>query len=274
MSVKPKDAATVILMRNNPDPDGGGFEVLMVLRSSKSKFVPGLYVFPGGGLDEEDCLPEVEDLCAGMDRKLAVHTLDDISSPGKALGLWAAGIRETFEEVGLLMAYTKEGSVIPLDSELLKERFASRRRSLLDGKSDFYDIIRNEELTLATDRLHYFSHWITPRPSPIRYDVRFFVAEAPSNQSAIHDGIELTRHVWITPARALERFNNQSFDMVLPTVITMEQLASHKTIEDVILSTRGKKIESILTRVIVDENDVFLEYTPDGRAFKLNPPSA
>lgn len=273
MSVKPKDAATIILMRNSLDPDSRGFDVLMVLRSSRSKFVPGLYVFPGGGLDEADCLSGMENLCAGMDRKRALHMLDDISSPEKALGVWVAGIRETFEEVGLLMAYTKGGSVISLDSEPLKERFLSHRRSLLDGKADFYDIIRDEGLTLATDRLHYFSHWITPLLSPIRYDVRFFVAEAPSNQKAMHDGIELTRHLWITPEEALERFHEHTFDMVLPTFIIMEELAGYKTIEDVIQSTEGKKVKSILTKVVIDENEVLLEYAPDGRTFKVNPSS-
>ncbi|MBW2559001.1 MAG: NUDIX hydrolase [Deltaproteobacteria bacterium] len=236
MSVKPKDAATIILMRNSPDPDSRGFEVLMGLRSPRSKFVPNLYVFPGGGLDEADCLSGMENLCTGMDRKRALHMLDDISSPEKALGVWVAGIRETFEEVGLLLAYTKGGSVISLNSEPLKEMFLSHRQSLLDGKSDFYDIIRDEGLILATDQLHYFSHWITPSPFPIRYDVRFFVAEAPSNQRALHDGTELTEHLWITPEEALERFHKRTFDMALPTVITMEELAGHKTIEDVIQS--------------------------------------
>ena len=158
MPVKPKDAATIILMRNSPDPDNKDFEVLMVQRSPKSTFVPGLYVFPGGGLDEEDCLPEREDLCTDMDREQALRILDDISSPEKALGIWTAGIRETFEEVGLLLAYTPEGTLIPLDSEPFREQFYAHRRLLLDGKADFYDIIRDEGLTLATDRLHYFSH--------------------------------------------------------------------------------------------------------------------
>ncbi|MDD5724018.1 MAG: hypothetical protein PHY29_09840 [Syntrophales bacterium] len=266
MLVKPKDAATIILMRNSPDPDSRDFEVLMVRRSSRSKFVPGLHVFPGGGLDEADCLPEIENLCADMDRNRALRMLGDISSPEKALGVWTAGIRETFEEVGLLMAYSKEGTVIPLDSEPLKERFLSHRRLLLDGKVNFYDIIRDEGIILATDRIHYFSHWITPLFSPIRYDVRFFVAEAPANQKALHDGIELTRHIWITPEKALERFNNQTFDMVLPTVITMEELSGHETIEDVIRSTEGKKVQSILTKTAVDESNVLFKYAPGGHS--------
>lgn len=275
MLVKPKDAATIILMRNSPNPDITGFEVLMVLRSSGSKFLPSLYVFPGGGLEEADCMPEMEDLCADMDRKRALHVMDKISSPEKALGVWTAGIRETFEEVGLLLAYKKDGSVIPLDSEEpLRERFVSHRRLLLESKEDFYDIIRNEDLTLATDRLHYFSHWITPIPSPIRYDVRYFVAEAPLMQKALHDGIEITRHIWITPEKALENFHKQTFEMVLPTFITMEELAGYKTIKDVIKSTEGKPIRSILTRLIVDENETLVEYAPDGRAFKVNPYTA
>ncbi len=180
MHVKLKDAATIILLRNSPDPLVTGFEVLMVLRSPVSKFLPGLYVFPGGGVEEADCLPETEALCAGMDRERATSIMDDISSPENALGAWTAGIRETFEEVGLLMAYKKDGSVVSLDSEEpLRDRLTSHRRLLHEGKTDFYDIMRNEGLILAADRLHYFSHWITPEPSPIRYDVRFFVAEAP-----------------------------------------------------------------------------------------------
>jgi len=101
-----------------------------------------------------------------MDRNRALRMLDDISSPEKALGLWTTGIRETFEEVGLLMAYTKAETIIPLDLEPFRERLLSRRWSLLDGKADFYDIIRDEGLTLATDRLYYFSHWITPTLLP------------------------------------------------------------------------------------------------------------
>ncbi|HPQ60122.1 MAG TPA: hypothetical protein PLR43_01220, partial [Syntrophales bacterium] len=54
MIVKPREAATLILLREVP-PEAGGFEVLMVLRHPKSPFVPRAYVFPGGALDREDC---------------------------------------------------------------------------------------------------------------------------------------------------------------------------------------------------------------------------
>ncbi|MGO9138385.1 MAG: NUDIX hydrolase [Syntrophales bacterium] len=271
MAVKPKDAATVIILRQSPK-DQGAFEVLMVLRHVDSKFVPGSYVFPGGCLDQEDYSPDMESLCTGMDAKKAQAIFHDMSAPEKALGAWVAGIRETFEEVGLLMAYRVDKALMSFDSEDIQSRFRSYRKKLQTGEMTLKTILLKEELTLATDRLHYFSHWITPELLPHRYDVRFFIAEAPANQEALHDGIELTRHVWLTPKKILEGFHRREFDMVVPTLVTIEELSRHKTIQEIITFTKNKKINSILT-VMIEEDGKIVEYSPDGRVFKDMPPS-
>jgi len=272
MAVKPKDAATVIFLRQPPESDKGHFEVLMVLRHPHSKFVPGSYVFPGGCLDHEDYSPEIEDLCTGVDRIKAQTTLPDMSSPEKALGSWAAAIRETFEEVGLLLAYRSDKTLVSFDSEDVINKFRSYRQKLQTGEISLKTILRNEKLTLAADRLYYFSHWITPELLPLRYDVRFFIAEMPSKQEAIHDGIELMRHVWITPQEILDDYNRQNFNMVVPTLVTIEELSFYKTIQEVIASTVNKKISAILT-VMVDGDGGIVEYAPDGRIFRNMPPS-
>ncbi len=271
MAVKPKDAATVIILRQPPG-DPGDFEVLMVLRHMDSKFVPGSYVFPGGCLDQGDYSPDMEKLCMGMDAKKAQAILDDMSSPEKALGAWVAGIRETFEEVGLLMAYHGDKTLMSFDSEDVRNRFRSYRKKLQTGKITLKTVLLSEGLTLAADRLHYFSHWITPELLPHRYDVRFFIAEAPANQEALHDGIELTRHIWITPKKILEGFRRKEFDMVVPTLVTIEEISRYKTIQEIIASTKNKKVNSILT-VMIEEGGEIVEYSPDGRVFKNMPPS-
>jgi len=271
MAVKPKDAATVIILRQSPkDPED--FEVLMVLRHMDSRFVPGSYVFPGGCLDEGDYSPDMESLCTGMDAKKAQAILDDMSSPEKALGAWVGGIRETFEEVGLLMAYHGDKTLMSFDTEDIRNRFRSYRKKLQTGEITLKTMLLIEELTLATDCLHYFSHWITPELLPHRYDVRFFIAEAPANQEAHHDGIELTRHVWITPKKILEGFRRKEFDMVVPTLVTIEELSRYKTIKEIIASTKNKKVNPILT-VMIEEDGEIVEYSPQGRAFKNMPPS-
>jgi 8-oxo-dGTP pyrophosphatase MutT (NUDIX family) len=272
MVITPKDAATVILLRQSPNSDEDNLEVLMVLRHRNSTFVPGAYVFPGGCLDQEDYSPDMESLCTGIDLVKARTILHNMSSPEKALGAWVAGIRETFEEVGLLMAYHRDKTPVSFDSEDIINQFRSYRKKLQTGEITFKTILHNEGLTLAADRLHYFSHWITPELLPHRYDVRFFVAEVPANQQAIHDGIELTSHIWITPHEILEGFTRGEFDMVVPTLVTIEELSRYTTIQEVIASTENKEIDAILT-VMVEEDGGIVEYLPDGRIFREMPPS-
>jgi 8-oxo-dGTP pyrophosphatase MutT (NUDIX family) len=211
-------------------------------------------------------------LCTGIDPKKAQAILHDMSSPEKALGSWVAGIRETFEEVGLLMAYHGDKTLMSFDSEDILNRFRSYRKKLQTGEITLKTVLLTEGLTLAADRLHYFSHWITPEFLPHRYDVRFFITEAPANQEALHDGIELTRHVWITPKKILDGFRRKEFDMVVPTLVTIEELSRYQTIQEIIASTERKKVNSILT-VMIEEDGEIVEYSPDGRIFKNMPPS-
>jgi 8-oxo-dGTP pyrophosphatase MutT (NUDIX family) len=240
MFARPKEAATIILMRQH-DPQQDDFEVLMVLRSSSSKFVPDSYVFPGGALDDQDCSPQIEAYCRGLSSSRAFALLRGIPSPAMALGTWVAAIRETFEEVGLLLAYRSDQTFLSFDYGGV-ERFGRYRTILQQGKLSFHEILQKEALTLATDRLHYFSHWITPWFLPIRYDVRFFVAESPEGQQALHDGVELTDHIWITPREALRRWRENRFDMVYPTIMTIQALEPYRRIEEVLQSTLDKKI--------------------------------
>jgi 8-oxo-dGTP pyrophosphatase MutT (NUDIX family) len=51
--VRPRDAASLILLRG----EGKGLEVLVGRRSARAKFMPGVYVFPGGSIDAWDRLP-------------------------------------------------------------------------------------------------------------------------------------------------------------------------------------------------------------------------
>jgi 8-oxo-dGTP pyrophosphatase MutT (NUDIX family) len=241
MFVRPKEAATVILLRRRAEQPAEGFDVLMVLRSKKSKFVPSSYVFPGGALDEDDCSPEMAALCRGVEPSQSFAALKGIPSPAMALGTWVAGIRETFEEVGLLMACTTDHRLLSF-GEKDASRYQSYRILLQQKKLTFREILQKESLTLAADRLHYYSHWITPWFLPIRYDVRFFIAEAPAGQTAHHDGTELTDHIWITPQAALRLYHEGRFEMVYPTLMTMQALLPFRTIDEALRAASGKDV--------------------------------
>ncbi|MDO8785450.1 MAG: hypothetical protein Q7J12_04455 [Syntrophales bacterium] len=262
MITEAKDAATVILLRESPDSAGKGIEVLMVRRHPNNAFAPSRYVYPGGALDEDDYVSGIENFCNGLDQGKAQRLIDNISPPEKALGAWVAGIRETFEEVGLLLAYEKDGTLVSLEAEERAERFKSYRLLLNEGKIKLKEVLEKEGLTLATDRIHYFSHWVTPEPLPLRYDVRFFVSEAPENQEPSHDGFELVEHRWIKPQDALSEYKHQNFNLVLPTIMTLRELCRFKTVEEAVRSTEGKDITKILTKM-AQKGDQSVEIMPD-----------
>ena len=239
----PLPAATVTLVRDAAH----GPEVLMMQRNLKSGFVPGAHVFPGGALDDADDAAELHALCAGMSDEAASRALG-IASGG--LAYWAAAIRESFEEAGVLVAYDDGRRVIAFDRPDLEERFRLHRHALNAGERAFIDIMREEGLTLATDQLVYFSHWITPVTAPRRYDTRFFIAAAPPAQEPLHDNQETISHLWVRPAEALDRHRAKSFTMRLPTIRTLEELAAYDSVAALMQGMRDKRnIDAHLPRI-------------------------
>jgi hypothetical protein len=96
------------------------------------------------------------------------------------------------------------------------------------------------------------------------------VARAPQCQEALHDGYELTDHVWISPAQALRAYEQGKIALVLPTISTLAELTFFKKIDEVIKSTEGKNIPPILTRMeLVEDN--YVEIMPDGSIFGPSP---
>src|SRR3954465_4600090 len=91
--VTPKPAATVLLLRDTPQ----GVEVLMTRRSMTASFAPGAYVFPGGGIDAADALAHSQSTRRATQGDL--HLTQAI-----------AAIRESFEELGVLLARHADGS--------------------------------------------------------------------------------------------------------------------------------------------------------------------
>src|SRR5439155_26427917 len=117
----PVQAATLVLLR---DRSVGGFEVLLIRRYAASKFAAGDFVFPGGMIEATD------------------------GSDG------AGVIRETFEEVGNLLACAEDGRLARVDDQ----RYAAYRHACQRDHRAFRDMLRAGRLTPATDRIVYLAH--------------------------------------------------------------------------------------------------------------------
>ena len=213
----PQPAATVLLVRDTQDD---GIEVFLIERAAKTNF-GGAYVFPGGKVDLEDSSSEISEICQGVSDEDASSALG-IEKGG--LAYWAAVIRECFEEVGILLAYRKDGSNFDPKDESENDRFINYRKRLNDGEKVLAEMCESEDLFLASDRLAYLAHWITPKIEKRRYDTRFFIAQAPEGQEGIHDGSESVNSIWIKPEEALKQFEEGKLLMIMPTIKNLESI--------------------------------------------------
>ncbi len=209
-------------------------------------------MFPGGAVDPSD---EIEDgLCAGHSDALASAAL---GIPRGGIAYWAAAIRECFEEAGILLAYGPEGELLDFGRPGLKERYESYRQALNAGEISLDRIARGECLRFATDRVHYWAHWITPEGQPRRYDTRFFLAVAPKGQTAAHDGRELTDSAWVTPQAALERAKTREWMVIFPTLRNLTLLCSFPTAREAEASAKARReITAVLPRLAKDERGI------------------
>src|SRR5690242_12772901 len=150
----PSPAATLVLMRDRP---AGPAEILLIQRHGRSKFAAGDYVFAGGKVEADDIPDDVERFCRGLTPGEASARLGGDLTPRQALGYWVGAIREAFEEVGVLLAYDRGGEFVRFTRDN-HDRFEAHRKACQSANPAFFTMLREEGLTLATERLTYFAH--------------------------------------------------------------------------------------------------------------------
>ena len=162
-----RTASTVLLLRDGAD---GGMEIFMVQRHHQIEFSSGALVFPGGSMDPGD-----REIAA--DSALVPHAggLDF-----EAAAIRVGGIRETFEESGIMLARPIGSDELIAAAQLAP--LEPQRAALDEGKVSFADILRQHGLMPAIDCLVPFAHWITPVQLPKRFDTHFLLALAPPDQ--------------------------------------------------------------------------------------------
>jgi 8-oxo-dGTP pyrophosphatase MutT (NUDIX family) len=248
-AVRIRDAATVMLVRDGADGHSP-LEVFMLRRNLNSDFVGGAYVFPGGAVDEADRHADLEAICEGRSDDQASQMLG-IDSGG--LAYWVAAIRECFEEAGVLLAYTDDGEVVSHVDPDTERRFIDHRRAVDTGEARLIEICEKENLRLAVDQIHYFSHWITPEGPPRRYDTRFFVTAAPPEQVPLHDDRETIANIWVRPQDALDRHEKGELDIIFPTIKNLEAIGRFERSADLLAAAAAiENVPTILPRIVAD----------------------
>lgn len=167
-SPAPRDSASVLVLDGSTSP----WRVLMMRRPGGAEFAPGAWVFPGGSVG-----------------------LEDSGQPDR---LRAAALRELWEEMGVLLAWSRSGP---------RRRFATtadgvRVRKAVASGLGFWPALEELELVAAPERLVPLTRWITPSGVRRRFDTRFYAVRAPRQEIVAPTG-EVSGWRWVTPAEAL-----------------------------------------------------------------------
>jgi len=194
-NLKPRDAATLILIdRAETVP-----KVLLGRRSTRHRFMPGKFVFPGGRVEPADRLMAV---AAALHERHIARLMQRVRrpSPIKATAFALAAVRETYEETGIMLGVPR-----PVAAPLGAWAAFAKAGIMPD-----------------LGALHFIARAITPPKRPLRFDSRFFAADvtaiARRDDGFVGPDKELVELVWlpITAARQL--------DMSGITAIVLEEL--------------------------------------------------
>ncbi len=236
------DATTIIMVRESAARDAP--ELFMVKRSCGADFFGDAYVFPGGGVEPEDSAAKL----AAHARPIPANDLERLTaeglSPEEAAGCWIAGIRELFEEAGVMLAY-RDGSMLSFADVATRDRFMKYREEMIAGHTSFREVVERENLTLATDRIHYFSRFVTPPYARKRYDTRFVVTRAPDNQLASHDRTEVVSGDWLTAAAAVALYHSRAQQIVPPTLQNLLELEPCRAFDEIESLARSRVIAPV-----------------------------
>ncbi len=185
-TVRPSDASTVILI----DCRSGQPRMLMGKRNSGVKFMPGVFVFPGGRVETADGLvPHIGSLNESDTLRLARYASGISARRIRALAL--AAIRETFEETGLRIGAKPVGPVPAKGS----------------WRKGTWDEFVSGGLVPSVEGLHFMARAITPPGRSRRFDTRFFVLDISAYADDMIDRTtpdsELVELRWVTLEEAM-----------------------------------------------------------------------
>jgi len=191
-----KNAATVILLRGSQKNP----EVLMGQRGKNASFMPNKFVFPGGALDPGDSEIDFNgDIPTKCIEKLRLK-----ADPSLAKPLIAAGIRELWEETGLILG----------------SKSKTKMDSIPKNWKDFFALGYQP----SADNIEFVFRAITPPGRTRRFDARFFLLSSDNIKGDLDDfskaSGELSHLQWI------ELNSTQNLDLPFITEIVLSEVLS------------------------------------------------
>lgn len=101
-----------------------------------------------------------------------------------------------------------------------------------------------EEAGIELDdrRLIHLAHWTTPPKLPRRFCTWFFVYPLTESVTVQVDNEEILEYRWISPLQALKDAAEKKLVLPRPTMVTLQDLAIHHTLEEMVSAVTRSNI--------------------------------
>ncbi|XP_041648639.1 nucleoside diphosphate-linked moiety X motif 19 [Cheilinus undulatus] len=283
------------------------YDVLMLKRSSKSRFMPNAYVFPGGVLDSSDFSSEWLDIFESF-RNCPNFGLRRVKQPPETrppifatdrlkLGSPVPGevafricaLRETFEESGVLLVVSKveekrllksmEGScdtdkVLHNKTSSLSRSELTKWRALVNqNPSNFIRMCRELEVLPNIWALHEWSNWLTPKGRrAARYDTVFFICCLQDIPHTLQDEKEIVHFKWSTPSEVLQSYQAKEFWIAPPQFYELSRMCRLPLLNDLHNFSSKRATEGLeqWLPVVSSKDGQHISLLPGDRSYPLD----
>ncbi|KAJ8248980.1 hypothetical protein GJAV_G00229850 [Gymnothorax javanicus] len=262
------------------DKPGFDYKVLCLKRSSKSRFMPNAYVFPGGVVEPADFssdwletftsfrhLPNfglgfVKQAPESRPPIFAMDRLEPGSLVSSSVALRICAVRETFEESGILLAVPKNSlnnitdivshgkdkyidtSLTGLNDTWDKLELSRWRSLVIENASNFIRMCRELDCVPNIWGLHEWGNWLTPigSKSKQRYDTAFFICCLNDIPNTTQDEKEIVHFKWSTPTGLLQSYQAEKLYLATPQIYELGRLCHFPQLQE-LLSFASKRAE-------------------------------
>ncbi|XP_051887208.1 acyl-coenzyme A diphosphatase NUDT19-like [Pristis pectinata] len=243
------------------------YALLMLQRNMRSKFLPNMYVFPGGQISPADFSSEWIQLfhpfCQPPNFKLNTVKQTARRSPifavdRRKLGSQISGevafricaIRETFEESGVLLVKPNHPDkdlnsqgVIQL-TQYNQNKLASWRSLVQENAVNFIRLCKELDCLPNIWALKEWSNWLTPTfQGGRRFDTAFFICCLEEIPFTVHDGCEISFHSWMTPTEVIEHHQSEKLFIPPPQWYEVGRLCRFPYLQDLEQFSQDRSVE-------------------------------
>lgn len=219
-------ASTVIFVVEEND----GLKILLVKRSENLNFAANHFAFPGGKIEPFE-----------------------INAANNEIILAAkyAAIRETFEEIGILLSRENTENKMALFDEIRIRKEISKEPELFNQK------LNEAKQAFDFNKLLPLSRWQPPNEFMPKFDTYFFIYKLKQECELIIDDGELSQAIWISPQMAFENYLNGTMKFVFPTISTISLLAKFNKFAQIENFIKWKTPNLIKGKIIVDNEKTY-----------------